>query len=172
MFLSSHACTHTQKHAHTHIHTHMHTHTHTHARSQPRREREKERERQRKRERERERERYRLSCLPIVWHFLFILTHTALEREREIACRDWHLSCPIFFVTHTHARTHTHTHTHTRTHAHTHTQTALQPVARWGHQPLVAGCQQIDFKFMIVQNCYVSWISRFQRCHEIKLLHT
>ena len=45
-----------------------------------------------------------LSCLPFVWHSLFILTHTHM-------------------YTHTQTHTHTYTHTHARTHTHTYTHT-------------------------------------------------
>ena len=102
----------------------LRTHAHTHTRTSTS---------------ERERERDRLSCLPFVWHFLFILTHTALERERG---RDRLLCLP--FVWHFFLCCDTHTHTRARA------RTALQPEARWSHQPLVAGCQQIDFKFMVI----------------------
>ena len=51
---------------------------------------------------------YRLPCLPFVWHFLFIVTHTHTHTH-----------------THAHSRTHTHTHTHTRAHTPTHVNTHL-----------------------------------------------
>ena len=53
--------------------------------------------------------RCRLSCLPFVWHFFFIVTHTHTH-------------------THTHARTHTPT--HARTHPSTHTERALSAAKR------------------------------------------